>query len=599
MFGAHWMDGDIDLTLGLPTVAVLPFSAIGAVDEVALIAHGLTEDVCGELTRFRSLRVIAPASSAHMAAATDAEIGARFGATHVLRGRLRASADGGRTLTADLSAAASQEQLWSERYPLPEGDPAEVGDAIIARIAATLSARIEEAGLSDARRRPADDLGAWQLTLRGLILLRDGTREANDAAQALFERALSRDPLYARAHAGLSLCWFNQWNCQFWDRFEEASRYAYQHARRALELDDRDAMSHLVIAQVALFHKSWEQAAWYVDRALALCPNDAELLVHAALLQIFLGNPGQAAGNVDRAMHLNPYHPSSYFGIAAIAAIFEGNPAKGLDLWERCDGFPMIDGPALAAAAYAHCGRLESAVKEYARFVDGYRDKIAFGQDFTPAAPLEWLFEVNPFRRPEDLAFLRDGFARIGIASGSAVAATTSRIPSPRPDVSLQHDGDGWSADFDGVRIVLPNLKGLHDIRRLMERPGEEIHCLDLDERIVAVPGEAILDEKARSALKTRLRDLQEDLAEAENGHDIGRAERLRDEMDRILGTLSAALGLGGRRRRLGDSAEKARTAVTWRIRHAIRRIQVAHPSLGQYLSLRVETGTFCRFRDG
>jgi len=56
-----------------------------------------------------------------------------------------------------------------------------------------------------------------------MSLLRQGTREANDAAHALFEQALALDPYYARGHSGLLLCWFNQWNGNFWDRFEEAS----------------------------------------------------------------------------------------------------------------------------------------------------------------------------------------------------------------------------------------------------------------------------------------------------------------------------------------------------------------------------------------
>lgn len=593
------MDSEINRALGLPTVAVLPFAAVGSDDDQALIACGLTEDVCGELTRFRNLRVIAPASVARAASESDEELGARLGATHVLRGRVRGSAETVRTLAVDLSVVASHAQLWSERYTLPDGDPSDVGESIVARVAATLIARIERAALSDARRKPAGDLTAWQLTLRGLILLRDGTRESNDTAQTMFDRALEHDPLYARAHAGLAICWFNQWNCQFWDRFEEASRNAYRHARRALELDDGDAMAHLVIAQVALFHKSWEQAAWYVDRALALCPSDADLLVQAALMRIFLGTPEQAMANVERAMQINPLHEGFYTGVAALAAIFAGNPEAGLDLWEQCDGFPLIDGPALAAAAYAHCGRIDAARTSYATFVDGYREKIASGGDFEPDAPLDWLFKVNPFRRAEDFAFLRAAFARIGVAGVSPAKAAIARVQATRPSVSLHHTGANWMAAFDGSSVVLPDLKGLHDIRRLMERPGEEIHCLDLDERIVEVPGEAVLDDKARSALKSRLRDLQEGLAEAEDNNDIGQAERIRTEMDGILEILSAALGLGGRRRKLGDSAEKARTAVTWRIRHAIRRTRTAHPALGQYLSLRVETGTFCRFRDG
>jgi hypothetical protein len=242
-------------------------------------------------------------------------------------------------------------------------------------------------------------------------------------------------------------------------------------------------------------------------------------------------------------------------------------------------------------------GRNEAATAEFARYLAEYRSKIAFGQPFPPEEPLVWLFDLNPFRRPEDVAMLREAFGRIDAASLSAAPRAGRLRPAADPHLRLEREGDGWTAEFDGTRVVLPDLKGLHDLRRLLDQPGEEIHALDLDERIVEAPGEAMLDERARAALKARLRDLQEDLAEAEDMNDIGRAERLRDEMERILGTLSAALGLGGRGRRLSDSSEKARTAVTWRIRHALRRIEAAHPALGRHLAQRVETGTFCRFR--
>ncbi len=598
-FGTHRMDGDIDLALGLPTIVVLPFSANGVEDDGALIAQGLAEDVCGELTRFRSLRVIAPASSAHMAAATDAQIGRALCATHVLRGRVRATSDSGFSLAVGLSAVASQEHLWSERYLLPKGDPAEVGEAIVARIAATLNARIEEAALSDARRRPAASLEPWALTLRGLVLIRDGTREADDMARTLFEKALELDPHYPRAHAGLALSWFNEWSCQFWDRFDEASRHAYTNARRALELDDRDAMNHLVIAKVALFHSEWEQAAWYVDRALMLCPNDADLLVQAAVLEVYLGRPDSAVEHIERAMRLNPAHPNSYCPIAGFARVFARDYEGALAHRSLSDAMPFVDVAAYFAAAAAMLGRIDTAREEFARYVEQYRIKIAQGQPFAAREPFEWIFQINPFRRTEDVEMLREALRLIdGTLSDPPLPQDQAAVPL-KTALRLQRSGEGWIAEFEGSRLVLPDLKGLHDLRRLIDQPGDDIHCLDLDERIVETPGEAMLDEKARNALKIRLRDLQEDLADAEDCNDIGRAEKLRSEMESILETLSAALGLGGRSRRLGDSAEKARTAVTWRIRHAIRRIQTAHPALGQYLSLRVETETFCRFREG
>jgi hypothetical protein len=106
----------------------------------------------------------------------------------------------------------------------------------------------------------------------------------------------------------------------------------------------------------------------------------------------------------------------------------------------------------------------------------------------------------------------------------------------------------------------------------------------------------AVLDEKARSALKARIRDLQEELADAEDMNDIGRTELLRSELDRLLEVLSQALGLGGRSRRLGDVTERARSAVTWRIRFAIRRIEPTHPALGRHLARSLRTGAFCAY---
>jgi hypothetical protein len=68
-------------------------------------------------------------------------------------------------------------------------------------------------------------------------------------------------------------------------------------------------------------------------------------------------------------------------------------------------------------------------------------------------------------------------------------------------------------------------------------------------------------------------------------------------ELDMLVDHLSAALGLGGRSRRGGDSAERARSAVTQRVRSTIRRLASSHPELGRHLEVSVTTGTFCVYR--
>ena len=105
---------------------------------------------------------------------------------------------------------------------------------------------------------------------------------------------------------------------------------------------------------------------------------------------------------------------------------------------------------------------------------------------------------------------------------------------------------------------------------------------------------DTVLDQRARSAYQRRIRELQLEIDEAESIHDLGRTEKARSELEAIIDQLSSAMGLHRRSRRLHDPAERARSAVTWRIRSAIKKIQAAHPRLGQHMLNTIRTGTFC-----
>ena len=91
--------------------------------------------------------------------------------------------------------------------------------------------------------------------------------------------------------------------------------------------------------------------------------------------------------------------------------------------------------------------------------------------------------------------------------------------------------------------------------------------------------------------------ELREDAERAEAAGDDAAAERAREELDELTEALAAAFGLGGRPRRSGDPAERARSTVTWRIRSAVTKVEAAHPALGAHLRNSVSTGTFCVYR--
>ncbi|MGQ9369768.1 hypothetical protein [Azospirillum sp. ST 5-10] len=582
-------------------VAVLPVPMAGGDEGERLVAFGLLEDICAELTRFPTLQVISWMSGLAVADRPERRIGEELGTTHVLRGRVERAGERLR-VTANLVECARGTQLWSEQIDGAATDLFGLRDELVARIAATLAARLDDTALKEARRKPTDSLAAYELTLRGLLLLRQGTVEADVQARALFERALALDPHYARAQAGLSLSWFNEWSCQHWERFAENGRRAYEHAHAALALDDADPMVHVVIGRVHLYRRAFERASWYFDRALALCPHDAETLIQLAIAETYLGRPEVGAARAAKAMRLNPYHPDHYYAYAAFPHLMRRDFATGLELIGKAPDVGFVDLPAYVAIALLHLGRAAEAAERFAAYEAAFRTRILGGREPAPGEAFRWLLDINPFRRGEDVAFLAESFRRLGGATTGAAGAAAGRPGRREPagggSGALLRHGEGWVVDYGGRQALLGDLKGLHDLCRLLTAPGEPVHCLDLVDGVGdSFAGDAVLDETARQSLKARIRDLQEDLAEAEDHNDGGRAERCREELDRLVDGLSKALGLGGRQRRLGSLAERARTTVTWRLRHAVRKITAVHDPLGRHLANSLRTGTFCAYR--
>ncbi|MGH7964449.1 MAG: hypothetical protein ACRERD_21975 [Candidatus Binatia bacterium] len=169
----------------------------------------------------------------------------------------------------------------------------------------------------------------------------------------------------------------------------------------------------------------------------------------------------------------------------------------------------------------------------------------------------------------------------------------------------------------------LKNLKGLHYIACLLQEPGREFHVLDLvavtdkrpaapvslrgvtheqlsDEGLsVAGPEDARvpLDAQARAAYRQRLVDLRAELEEAERFNDTGRAARAQTEMEFITDELTTSYGIHAYARTGNLTTEKARIAVTNRIRAALTKIQKAHSPLWRHLFASVKTGAFCSYR--
>jgi hypothetical protein len=189
------------------------------------------------------------------------------------------------------------------------------------------------------------------------------------------------------------------------------------------------------------------------------------------------------------------------------------------------------------------------------------------------------------------------------IAAAEALLDEASPPPiavasSAAPIVQLRADGDVWIVEGLGVSTRVKTSRGIEMLAKLVAEPNRELHVLDLVGAELVDAGDAgeVLDAEAKRAYKARILELRETLEEAEGWNNTARAERARDELEALEAELSRAAGLGGRDRRIGKAAERARINVQRRITDALRRIGEVNAELSRHLALAVKTGTYCSY---
>ncbi len=160
---------------------------------------------------------------------------------------------------------------------------------------------------------------------------------------------------------------------------------------------------------------------------------------------------------------------------------------------------------------------------------------------------------------------------------------------------SMRRHGRGWLVEVGDRRAVVPDLVGMAYLAELVAHPAQPISALTLaGGASTGQPRHEIIDRQARDAYAVRARELAADLAEAEADNDLGRADRIRVELDAVVAQIEEAAGLGGRPRAFADEHERARTSVRKAIKRAIDEIRGADPVVGGILDAAVETGSLC-----
>ncbi|MEE8536255.1 MAG: adenylate/guanylate cyclase domain-containing protein, partial [Kiloniellales bacterium] len=237
-----------------PSIAVLPFTNMSGDPEQEYFSDGITEDIITELSRFRSLFVIARGSTfVYKDSAVDArDVGRALGVVYVVEGSVRRAGERVR-VTTQLIETASGNHVWAERFDRDIRDIFAVQDEITRTVAATIGGRVEAEGRQRAERTHPNSLKAYDYVLRAQAFYNQVSKQAHSEALPLLERAIEIDPRNARAHMLLGAIHDMEYWTGWTADFSRSLKLALRHGRTAVLLDDTDSLAHAHLGE-ALLH---------------------------------------------------------------------------------------------------------------------------------------------------------------------------------------------------------------------------------------------------------------------------------------------------------------------------------------------------------
>lgn len=323
-------------------IVVLPFANISPDPNDAYFADGMTEELIEKLAHVKNLRVIARTTAMRYKGSreTALEIGRALRVGLALECSVRKAGSRIR-VTAQLVDTRSEEHLWASRYDRELDDVFAIQDDIASQIAAAVSAHV--AGLGVAVSLSADlaepdtaDMAAYTEFLQGRKLLRDKVSEGTiRQALALFEKAVDRDPGFARARVGAA-------DCYIWLGgegslpFADSTRKAREQLAKALAENDKLAEAHSVLSGILLSEDETAAAAREARRAIELSPSLSDPYRWLAQIEAGEGNIDEAVRLLEEACRIDPLDVN-VLAFLGRAYFYAGREAEAVNHWARTE----------------------------------------------------------------------------------------------------------------------------------------------------------------------------------------------------------------------------------------------------------------------
>jgi adenylate cyclase len=315
---------------GSTRVAVLPFVNMSPDANDGYFADGMTEELIGHLSEIPGLKVIARTSVMGYKGKEKrlADIGAELGVGSIIEGSVRRSGNRIR-VSVQLVDARSEEHRWASKYDEALDDIFAIQSDVASKVAASL----ERGFFARPLRKETADVEVYTSYLRALQLLHEDTESSLREAVRLLQRAVARDPTFARAYAGLSRA-YDALVMAGSEDWETVPGKAEPAARKALELGPDSAEAHAALAEVHGLLDRFAAAIAEAERAIEINPNLSEAYETLGRQQSSLGELEKGLVAFRRSLELDPLAVRTAVLLAWVSQL-AGHDDEAIEVLER------------------------------------------------------------------------------------------------------------------------------------------------------------------------------------------------------------------------------------------------------------------------
>ena len=393
-----------------PSIAVLALTNMSNDPDQDFIGDGITEDLITALSKIRSFKVISRESTfSYKGMAIDVrQVAKELGVRFVLEGSVRKSGNRVR-VTVQLIDAETGHHVWAERYDREMEDIFDLQDEMVRVIASALEPELNAFERERAVNKSPDNLDAWELYQRALWYMWTFEGENIPTAMELFKRASEADPKFAPAYAYYAYCCYQFVILGITENPDALLQEGLESARKALQCDDRDAISYFAIGRIHMMLGDHDASIAALRKSIELNPCFAQAYHGLGFALSLAGELEESGRTTKQAVAMSPRDPMlwAFTIVHALNYILSEEYEAALEWANETLQIPNATGywsHAVKASALANLGRADEA-----------KQSLALAQEAKPDLSIGFLEQNLPIKHAGGLDPYLDGLRKCGL----------------------------------------------------------------------------------------------------------------------------------------------------------------------------------------